>query len=405
MSQNGFPFSSYMDHLLSEGTKGQCEGKPQETQSRLCTIRNGKFNTDEKNTWLEPYIRSKTGGEVKTVLEASASICKNMEKWAMALVKAARAHNTFEETPDCSIDGLGLGLRSGTSSGRCPRGRLSLEWNEYSKSDGLTKNSSSWRRLRVCQDIVEMIVEIFGIGYRQKQFPIAPRGQGGLCDSIYKGLASWGGQRVAQMIMKEWYTQQVKMRTGGQDYLIRGKDFFELIQEIIWGTDKADKMFGCTPCEQTSETQPTDEVQWCDMRLSGEDQSVNRLAPGNASQKASRGAEGEDVSGVSSDSHPGRQQTGSHLPGRDSAPVPKQEQDLEEGDVGPKGGVSSTPSGGIEETTANGGFISEVLGGGASLVLGLGASYGLYRVFRRNRVGSASERRSGVSGTLGYAMR
>ncbi|EUD63911.1 hypothetical protein C922_05708 [Plasmodium inui San Antonio 1] len=405
MGQKGFPFSRYMQHLLDEGTKGRCQKGSEASDSRLCRIRQGKFDTAEKDEWSEEYIRSGEGSDVNAIIRSSHSVCKNIEQWAMHLVRTGDAADTFEESPDCSIDGLGLNLRGGTATGKCRSEGISPEWIEYTPQNGLSKNSSSWKRLRVCQDIVEMIVEVFRIGYGQAEFQIAEQEEGGLCESIYRKLETWGGPKVAKMIMKGWYTQQVKIETGGQGYIIKGKDFFELVQEIIWGSNKADKVFGCKPCQETSKIQGPKGLHWCDMRLSGDIQSVTEITGQNTTKRDSTSTAGQEVSRVSSNSQPGTTPMGSDGAGRSSATVSKEGQDLAQGELGSKAGVSSTGSGVMEGTGGTGGLISGVLGGGASVVLGLGAGYGLYRIFRRNRVGSTSERKSGTSRTLGYSRR
>ncbi|EUD64092.1 hypothetical protein C922_05527 [Plasmodium inui San Antonio 1] len=378
---NGFPLNKYMNFLREQYPKGGCPREETEGKLRLCKIRKESYNHDSPEFWKRPYETTGRNKDVDRIIRASGSICRAMEQWTINLEAIKESNNEFKQKEGCDIDGMGERLSGGGEKGTCQHRARGGHWASYSQSSGLLSDEISGRNLRVCQDIVEVIISAYKFTTPKRLWEREKIDEGDRCEIVYQKLREWGGQDIAELIMDHWYTSGSSLTISSESYKFQGKDFFELIQEILWGTNEGEKELGCRRCERNEgEIEVTSKV-WCETQLQ-EELGTDKL-PGKEEGGAESGTLDEYQRASKPVTDKGRK---SHMEDID---VLRVQAGGERGSRDNEQGVNSAASGLFQlpskiapgSSKGKGTLLSGLIGGGVSFILGVIATYGVYRIF------------------------
>ncbi|EUD64471.1 hypothetical protein C922_05159, partial [Plasmodium inui San Antonio 1] len=257
----------YMSYILNKATKpGNCPNSSP-GKMRACEISKWTRNENKEQSWRKAPIVSERADALRNSLNMTSQICKNLEKWASSLERRKTGVYWSESAP-CNVDTMGLQLTGGKSRSGCMENRNNWRWQELDGNYNTIADETRSRRFRVCEDLVYLLIESFGLEtkYEGKEPVLKLNAEG--CRNFYRHLTEWGGDDVAEHIMNNWFTNLGGEREGNSEYIIQGKDWFEVIQEMFWGHQRAKKDIGCQFKGEGRECLGHDQdAKWCNVDL------------------------------------------------------------------------------------------------------------------------------------------
>ncbi|EUD63880.1 hypothetical protein C922_05740 [Plasmodium inui San Antonio 1] len=389
----GFPFSLYMEELLRLADNSLCRSSEKNLGNELCYIKKNKWSNSSRGWWNSWNLDEIEDRGVLPVFQASAKICKIIEEWSSRLTRGDEGSVVFEERSGCDISSLGLALRGGSNTGRCPTEPIGLEWLKSDEDGNISSNTVSQKRMKVCQAIVQIMIREYGMS-----LPKGGIGEGftegeNRCQGVYEQLKRWGGINVAEHIMNNWYTVESTLQVSEQKYKITGKDLFELVQEAVWGTDKGEKMLGCKKCLPGNRWTKGQEPVWCEELLSSGvsgGPQAHHLASFPVATEDTLTSGGQEVFKETREDEQTTLAVGGRPRGDQKGELPT---GAELGGRGVGGQTSIDRVAPIIEEDEAGVSYSGMLGAGISLILAIVGSYGLFRIFN-----TRSRRRGGAKG-------
>ncbi|EUD66388.1 hypothetical protein C922_03304 [Plasmodium inui San Antonio 1] len=378
--QKGFPFYGYMLDILS-GKTGTCGGGSEgENNWTLCDLKNATSNPVIQA--LGEGSRLKQQGEpgIDGVMKHTASICIGLAIWAANLSKTEGRGNIFQEGA-CKPNDTGKRITGGTyQASKCPERGRSEEWEKYARGSPMDWSNENAKTLRVCRDIIEMLVQSFKMDHT--------KGKGGEtveldkdgCDQFYTLLRKWSSQSMADRIMSEWFTDGGYNVGGSKQYTLGGNDFFEVVQSLIYTEGVIDKDFSCGLKTDLSGKASSLEGKWGYKSLREAKSETHPIsnrqgAGGHLQEESSKVSTGEQSAGQSPGSRNGSSSTRTGGKGTEAITS-----DFSQG----KQGTRDRKDNRLETTSYMGGsgagLWGSVAGGIGTLLMASAGAYGIYRI-------------------------
>ncbi|EUD64232.1 hypothetical protein C922_05387 [Plasmodium inui San Antonio 1] len=394
-----FSFPQYLNQLIS--TKGSTP-KEQTTKEVKWTLQDIKQETrsqDRNIKWSSEVISAPEYENSEQIMKKAKDFCIALEIWASELEVQGGTRPILVKQGKCSPNATNRGYGNPKPGARCSTDRSNLRWIVWGDNQENSWAQADAKSLRACVDIVQIIISSFGVSQGLKGSPIL-KNQQGACGRVSSRLEDWGGPSLRDKIMSDWFTSGSQGAWSSQGYTMSGTDFFDVLQQLVVGDDKAEKNVGCRKIPQESVTTGHCHAGWCDEELNsgvlistGGMQSRPSPEPEGTTLDSGVGgvpeAQGGSSSGIVSGLDPLHTGSSGSLGPVDGEQVNEQSinssQD-QEGKVSFGGNVGDF-----------GGFIG---GGIAAVLLAAMAAYGLHRISGKRR---GLRRRNLRGGTISSA--
>ncbi|EUD64414.1 hypothetical protein C922_05213 [Plasmodium inui San Antonio 1] len=383
---NLLSFSKYITSIRDKFAKGKGCPNTNDLKRTLCLI-----NTAGQGQGIQGKMEASilTEGEregLEQVLKRSRSICLGLEVWAANLDVQSTGNKYLLTEKDCKANDTGHGVGSGGAKGRCDTRDTSLKWTNWKDTFPSRWNTEDERSFRACVDIVEMIIAAFRI----KAGSASTTGTGTLekggCAKLSKMLSKWSDETVSDLIMQGWFNDGVRGAWEWNQYKMSGKDFFDIVQELIYGDNQGHRDIGCRKKGEEQKDLSDCDGPWCYVDLQGsreiEENNGGHQGPNRCPQAADCGLQSTIVKS-SQETQEGTCTAGGETECPNNA-ISMEEGSLESGNPAGEAGKTfgnSTSNENSSEASAVLGPVGSVLG----VVLAMASGYGIYRIFLRNR--------------------
>ncbi|EUD64356.1 hypothetical protein C922_05259 [Plasmodium inui San Antonio 1] len=379
---NFFSYVDYIDGIRRSVKQTNPCGKRDTLNWTLCDI-TGEPKEDTKPYDSEHIIVKEYGaGALGQFLSKARDFCLGFEVWTAEFTVKEQGEKYLLTQGNCTADASNFGYGTNRTGRSCSKTTRELKWGSWTKKSPETWRGNPELNLRVCMDIVQMIIYSFGINGVENGAPKFLRREDG-CGELSRMLAEWSNESLRDRIMGEWFSNNNKGSWSYQNYILSGIDFFEFLQELIVGNDKADKSIGCRKATPSELRNGACRHGWCPEELASVPIPV---------ENSGRGV--SQVGGETDLQKSLHQPTGAHTEpfrAQDSGGSGEAGVDatlrhlMDEGTQPANGGGSPVKRGadGMETSEGSSGLGGLIGGVFSSLILGMIAVYGISRILRR----------------------
>ncbi|EUD66402.1 hypothetical protein C922_03318 [Plasmodium inui San Antonio 1] len=400
MTDNIFKFNDYMRNIRKkEPTRSPCTQSPDLVRT-LCDINAGKQPFQSPGEIEDPLIIRSADAQLTQVINSRKKFCLGLQLWASNLEITKGGGKNLLQEKNCRANDTRYGIGGGAGSGTCIQHAETGIWEKWRKEKITSLREKSVKNLVACMDIVEMIIDSFhiapGKSSLMQEAELSSKG----CEKLANRLDNWSNPKVRNEIMRQWFSSEQEGTWQYNNYQLGGKDFFEFLQELVYGDGKAHKNVYCARKGTRNADGTECEGDWCTIVKAN---SVSLAAGGGET-------EGPDITGPA---------------GEGTAKVKGQEQSMtdkelatptvaEAGDDGQRtlggtGPEASKETGltpgprkdlmGGQETSQGSSIWAPLMGGGVAMILGILSVYGVYRIYYRGEAkrlgGYGRSRRNG----------
>ncbi|EUD64105.1 hypothetical protein C922_05517 [Plasmodium inui San Antonio 1] len=176
----------------------------------------GKIEEDRWHNPLELGLTRLSGLRLRSIL-----MCQSLELWINNLVETEQDHWSPDKS-SCKVEGVGF-LFNGLPRSECKPTEENNQWSALTRSNELWRGQKYQATLATCMDMLSIILNLYqNIETSEEGWQIKSEDA---CQAIYNYLKEWGGEDVADEVMKEWFynREQEDMREAGLPVFQHGK--------------------------------------------------------------------------------------------------------------------------------------------------------------------------------------
>ncbi|EUD64154.1 hypothetical protein C922_05470 [Plasmodium inui San Antonio 1] len=244
-------FAGYMKELIGAASRsGECRDTDSRSL-RICELsRDKKEKFENVYEWdYEHHGRYQNVSNAKGVYSLSRSICLDIERW-ISVLEINRTSKKPYSLSGCAYTDYRKAKEKDEEGRKCIPERKKVEWERFRSQREIQLWGAEARALVACMDIVKIILLELGLTVTGKEVIDDQSETTNYCQKIYEGLRAWGGEEIARKIMSQW-TLTTGSKEGGQpEYILPGRDLYEIVTESVSGLDKGDKSLRCDWQEQ-----------------------------------------------------------------------------------------------------------------------------------------------------------
>ncbi|EUD66382.1 hypothetical protein C922_03298 [Plasmodium inui San Antonio 1] len=212
---------------------------------RICQLENDEKGVIQVREW--PYDRKTQSWDPnlsRYLYGMSRNICIWIELW-MNNLERSNTDQTKLLSGQCQYGDFKNLIKQGEGKEKCQIDQDRSRWVTFLKSDELNMSQTNQKDLQMCMEIVRILMQASGISRDGSGVRLNLGNQGSLCQRFYDELKAWGGQDVALNIMRHWFTVHNWPMGMQPEFLLTGRDLYEIITEEVLGTDAGIKDLVC----------------------------------------------------------------------------------------------------------------------------------------------------------------
>ncbi|EUD63995.1 hypothetical protein C922_05626 [Plasmodium inui San Antonio 1] len=347
----------YFHHMLDKA-EGTAEADTNISEDFRAYYLKKQHSSGEKDMDKWKYLTDayhEANDTLERVWKFSSGVCLGLEILGAHMTRKQEGVDQYE-WGKCTVGKTGRGARGSSFQPECSNPLGAYHWKGLNHKIQLNNNNKRDRTFMACKELVTMLMGYFQMtsSMRRTAQEIKARNP---CSKFYKLLKKWGGEGIAQQIMKTWFLEQ-SQRTGQQSYqLLEGKDVYEVISEFLYGEDAGDKEIYCK--QSTTRIEATQEEQ---VDYETEVAGTEQIGQCKDEQASCLQEMAKVLESIGEELEKERPDTGSR--GSETTNNPKQDE-------------SSASEGGSDGS----GLIAQLLGAGVGVLMALLGAYGYYRIF------------------------
>ncbi|EUD66396.1 hypothetical protein C922_03312 [Plasmodium inui San Antonio 1] len=221
---------AYMGSLWDLITRSEAELSGPGGGARLLDLKVQKKGGEIIGEWHPSESKEKQAAVGYQQHQFATNICGGLEIWGSNLTED-ESGNLSDFRSGCSPKATGRAV-SGNLLAACSRKGESWKWDTYNRTRQLHYQQTQERQLATCIDLISIIIHAFEMkAYTGTTGSVDVPADA--CDRVYTLLKLWGGTRVAQQIMQDWFIHNPNLQLGRGAQLNIGGALYVKIAEFL----------------------------------------------------------------------------------------------------------------------------------------------------------------------------